>query len=175
MLATSNFLEQGRNIITPGLAASIGATLGLERRLVRRGAEVVLTLLALALARQAATSEGAAGLMQLLDTADETVLTDLTGYVGRFSPGDGEAQVRAVLGPGEPVVFANLRQATGSDLRSLTALLAPVSLAHLGMIVRGRQADAAGLARLLADEAERALASGSPAVRIAEAALAAGA
>lgn len=175
MIARSNFLEQSRNLITPGLVGPIAAALGADQRLVSRGAEVALNLITLAMARQAASMDGAARVWRLVSSADATVLVDLPGYIERYRPGDGEPLRAAVLGPGQGAIFASIFQATGRDLGPLTALLTPVGLALLGTIVWEQRADTVGLARLLLGQAERASDSGSPAARIASAALAAGA
>lgn len=174
MAPQSGFLEQIRTVITPGLVSQISSSLGMEQETVKKGSEVVIPLLSMALARKVSATAGASEVYTLAARSDVSLLSDLGGYVERFSPGAGEADLGQILGGGQSAVFASIRQALGIDLKPLAELLALIMVALIGAVARARRLDAAGLAKLLRSEARRVAGSGSPAGAIIVQALKAG-
>lgn len=163
-----------RNLITPALAAQLGAALKTDPATVTKGAEVALPLLTTALARTASTPGGAAHVLRLVERADGSALANLSQYVAAFRAAEGEAALAPIFGPGQGAVFASLRRSLGVDLAPLTAIAAPITLTFLATVAREQRLDAQGLARVLRAEARDFARSGSPATAMIGAALRAG-
>ena len=109
------------------------------------------------LSRNAATTDGAAGLLAALDRDhDGSIMDDLAGYLGGSDAGAGGAGIlRHTFGERQGQVESALSRSTGVDsssVSSILAMVAPLVLGYLGRQRRAQGLDESGLASMLQQE-----------------------
>ena len=109
------------------------------------------------LSRNAASSDGAAGLLAALDRDhDGSIMDDVVGYLGGGGATTGGAGIlQHIFGGRQGQVESALSRSTGVDQSSVSNILAmapPLVLAYLGRQLRAQNLDAAGLAGMLQQE-----------------------
>ena len=109
------------------------------------------------LSRNAASSDGAAGLLAALDRDhDGSIMDDVVGSLGGGGATTGGAGIlQHILGGRQGQVESALSRSTGVDQSSVSnilAMAAPLVLGYLGRQRRAQNLDAAGLSSLLQQE-----------------------
>jgi hypothetical protein len=109
------------------------------------------------LSRNAASSDGAAGLLAALDRDhDGSIMDDVVGYLGGGGATTGGAGIlQHIFGGRQGQVESALSRSTGVDQSSVSnilAMAAPLVLGYLGRQRRAQNLDAAGLSSLLQQE-----------------------
>lgn len=134
----------------------VGQQLGTDPAATQGAIAAALPVLVGALAKNAASPEGAAALGAALSKDhDGSILNDLSGAVQNYQSGAGAGILRHVLGDRQAAVAAGLGQATGLDAGkagALLTMLAPMVLGALGRAQRSGGLDAGGLAAALGQE-----------------------
>lgn len=144
----SSILNTISAMITPEMLARLGKQFGLSDELTRRGLAITSAVLAGGLARAAATPDGAASVLQLIDTADTGVMSNLSSLLTdkNVARDDIAAQI---FGKNLPVIMDGVKRATGIDITPFVGICAPVVLALAKNLVAQQQLDADGLAKLI--------------------------
>lgn len=140
------------------MAGQVGA----DEASVRTAAAAAVPLLLAAMARNAATDEGAQALHGAISRDhDGSVLDNLAGFLRQGgAPADGAGILRHLLGGRTPVVEGAVARASGLDpakAASLLAMLAPLVMGAAGKAQRQGQLTPADLGRTLSAERDRAL------------------
>jgi len=140
--------------------ATMSTSLGADNAATAQAVKVVVPLLVTALAKNAASPEGATALQGALERDhDGSLLDQIGGYLEAADTSPGEAILRHVLGSRQGTVATGVSKAAGVDLgliQQLLPLVAPLVLAQLGRARRENNLDAGGLASVLAKEAQGA-------------------
>jgi len=132
-------------------------SLGLEERDVTKVLGGALPAMMAGLSRNAATPEGAPGLLGALDRDhDGSIMDDVAKYLaGAGAAAAGTAILGHIFGPKQERVETALSRSTGVERGSvgkIMALAAPMVLGYLGRQRRQQKLDAPGLAGLLDNE-----------------------
>ncbi|HMQ35323.1 MAG TPA: DUF937 domain-containing protein [Chloroflexaceae bacterium] len=147
-------------LITPNVITTLGKQFGLSDELTRQGLALANAVLAGGMARQAATPDGAAGLATLIDGADTSVLSNLSGLLaGAPAKSDLAAQL---YGSNLELVTGGVKKAAGVDIAPIMGLVAPVLMAVTKNVAAQQGVGADGLGKLLQGEL-RSLARSDPA------------
>lgn len=132
--------------------------LGASEKSTGAAVSVAVPVLLSALARNAASSQGAQSLASALERDhDGNVLNDLAGFLGRSPGGSASGILGHLFGARTNEVSAQLGHATGLDAATagrLLQMLAPIALGALGKAKKEGGLDASGLAALLGGEQE---------------------
>ena len=140
--------------------SSLSQSLGSDPEATKTAASAALPLLFSALAKNAATGDGATALGQALDRDhDGSVLDGVANAFGQGSSADGDGILKHVLGSQRGGAEAGIAKLSGLDSgqsSKMLATLAPLVMGALGKAKRSQGLDAAGLAVLLSGEQRQA-------------------
>lgn len=161
----TSVLEALQSQLSGGALKQVAAQLGTDDAGANAAIGAALPVLLGALAKNAASPDGAAALGRALDKDhDGSVLDDLGGAIGNFQGGAGAGILKHVLGGRQDVVAQGLGQAAGLDAGkagALLSMLAPVVMGALGKAKRSGGLDAGGLAAMLGQERQRMAPAGA--------------
>jgi hypothetical protein len=137
----------------------VASQLGTDDSGTSAAISAALPVLLGALAKNAASPDGAAALSNALTKDhDGSILNDLGGALSNYQDGPGDRILKHVLGGKQEAVATGLGKAAGLDASkagALLAMLAPVVLGALGKAQRSGGLDAGGLAAMLGQERQR--------------------
>ena len=140
-------------------AQQMARQLGADQGATSKAIAGALPALVGALARNAASSNGAESLSRALtNDHDGSVLGDIGGFLNQAEQGPGEGILGHILGSRRDTVQAGSSGASGLDVGTITKLLpmlAPLVIGALGQQQRKQGLDAGGLASMLNQEHER--------------------
>lgn len=135
---------------------SLSESLGSDPEATRSATRAALPLLFGALAKNAATDDGASALAGALDRDhDGSVLDGIAGALTGGNRTVGDGILRHVLGGKRQTAEAGIAQASGLDAAqasTMLATLAPLVMGTLGKAKRDRGLDARGVGELLRGE-----------------------
>ncbi len=155
----SSLLESLTSQLTGGAAKQLAQQLGTDDAGTSAAIGAALPVLLGALAKNAASADGAAALSNALSKDhDGSILNDVGGAVTNFQSGAGAKILKHVLGGKQDAVASGLGQAAGLDAGkagALLAMLAPVVMGALGKAQRSGGLDAGGLAAMLGQERQK--------------------
>lgn len=155
----TSLLDTLSSQLTGGAVKQIAQNLGTNDAATSAAISAALPVLLGALARNAATPDGAASLSNALTRDhDGSILNDIGGAVSNFQGGPGAGILKHVLGGKQDVVAQGLGQAAGIDAGkagALLTMLAPMVMGALGKAQRSGGLDAGGLAAMLGQERQR--------------------
>jgi hypothetical protein len=158
----SNLLETLATQLGGSSLETLARSVGGDRTKTQTAMAAALPLLLTALARNAATPQGAQALQQALaKDHDGSVLDDLDGVISRPDGGTGDGILRHVLGDRRGAVEAGIGKASGlhaAGVSTMLTALAPVVMGMLGRTQRQQGLDASALSELLQGEHQRAAA-----------------
>jgi hypothetical protein len=145
------------------LAASglgqVSKSLGTDESTASRAVGAALPVILGALAKNAATDDGAAALSRALTKDhDGSALNDIVGTVLGYQTGPGAGILKHVLGERRGAVEQGLAKSAGLDpakAGALLTMLAPLVMGALGKAQRAEGLDAGGLAAMLGQERQR--------------------
>ncbi len=135
-----------------------GCRIGADPQSTGNAVEAALPALVGALSRKGADTNGASGLMQMLDRdGDGNVLDDLQGFLGgnRAETGAGQNMLQQLLGGQQQRVEQGVAKASGLDAgaaQKLLGMLAPMVMGALAKEKQGKGLDAGGLMGFLGNE-----------------------
>lgn len=124
----TSLMDSFATMLTPDLIEQIGSRLGMDPALVKQGAEIALPLIVTALARSAATSNGAKALTTTIDSADTGLTGNLSGFMSSLSPEDSATAGKQLLGDDSTVVTAKIKETTGLDIAPILGMATPLVL-----------------------------------------------
>ncbi len=164
---STNLVSLAMRFLTTDRIAQIATAMGIDRQLVGKAASAAVPALFASLSSVAAKPGGAAKLESAIAAQDPQLLDKLSEMIESGQGPDLIKQGKDILGglignssmsgiAGALSKFAGVSQATTS---SLLGMLAPAVFAMLGQQKVQRGLDAAGLARLLADQKDHAAAA----------------
>jgi hypothetical protein len=140
----------------------IAGMLGTDRATTTTAVSAALPMLVSALARNAASPDGAAAISGALQRDhDGSILDDLVGALGGgqdIGAAVSGGILRRIFGSQAPQVGASLGQQTGLDsgrMLQLLQILAPIVMGALGRRQREQQLDSDGLSDLLRGERQQ--------------------
>lgn len=138
----------------------LSRTIGADPAATSKAVSGALPLLLGALARNAASPQGAQSLASALERDhDGSLLDNLSGFLGQGSTGVGDGILRHVLGERRGPAEVGLSQMSGLDTSSISqllALLAPMVMGALGKTQRQQGLNVGSLAGLLKQEQTQA-------------------
>lgn len=144
------------NLITPEMVGNLGKQFGLSDELTRQGLTVTNAVLAGGLARAGSTPEGAAAVAGLVQNADSSVLSNLSGLaanvLGGKKTGGANGLADQIFGSNLELVTGGVKKATGIDIGPMLTLCTPVVLGVVKNMAAQQQLDADGIAKLLQSE-----------------------
>lgn len=144
------------NEITRSMTPEVSAQTGLDTGAASGAIEMLIPILTSALARNAASPDGARDLSDALqEDHDGSLLDDLAGYFAQPDTDDGDAILGHVLGGQRAEAEDAVSRSTGLDtaqVARIMAALAPVLLAYLGRQQREKDLGPDGLSDALARE-----------------------
>lgn len=160
----ATLLESLVNQLGGNTASQIGAQLGADPAAAQSAIGAALPVLIGALAKNAASPDGATALGNALSKDhDGSILNDIAGAVTGYQSGAGAGILKHVLGAKKENVAEGLGRSTGlsaAQAGSLLTMLAPLVLGALGKAQRSGGLDAGGLAAALGNE-RKAIEAGS--------------
>ncbi len=137
----------------------IAARLGVDEQTARKAVSIALPMIMAALARNAASKDGAHSLYNALESDhDGSLLGAIGDFVEQGNTGDGESILEHVFGSRLPRVEKTVARSTGLDSQAISklfALLAPMVMAQLGQSRKQQELDPDGVADLLRQESAR--------------------
>ncbi len=153
----SGILATLSNLITPEMVGNLGKQLGLSDELTRQGLTITNAVLAGGLARASSTPEGSAAVAQLVEGADSSVLSNLSGVVANVLGGSktvsvGNGAAGQLFGSNLELVTSGVKKATGIDIAPMLAICTPVVLGVVKNMAAQQQLDADSLAKMLQTE-----------------------
>lgn len=114
--------------------------LGSGAQATERALAAALPVLVIALARNAASAEGARSLLAALDRDhDGSILDDLPGALAGVPSGSGDGIVRHILGLRRGAVEVQISRQAGLDAGSVGRLLATIAPVVMGALGRARR------------------------------------
>jgi hypothetical protein len=144
------------NLITPEMVGNLGKQFGLSDELTRQGLTITNAVLAGGLARAGSTPEGAAAVAELVQNADSSVLSNLSGVaanvLGGKSVNVADGVAGKLFGSNLELITTGVKKATGIDIAPMLAICAPVVLGVVKNMAAQQQLDADGMAKLLQTE-----------------------
>jgi hypothetical protein len=146
--------ELMRSLQSTGGIDQMSRSTGMEQGDVTKVLSGALPALMAGLSRSAARTDGATGLLAVLDRDhDGSVMDDVAGYLaGAGAAAAGTGILRHTLGERQGRVETALSRSTGVDQGSVSQILAmaaPLVLGYLGRQRQNQNLDAAGLLGLL--------------------------
>lgn len=147
----SSILNTLSAMVTPEMIASLGKRFGLSDELTRRGLAITNAVLAGGMARAAATPEGAAAVLQLVDSADTSVMSNLSSLLTSKDAPTSDLADR-LFGKNLPLIMDGVKRTTGIDITPFVGICAPVVLAVAKNLLTQQKLDADGLAKLVQTE-----------------------
>jgi hypothetical protein len=155
----SSILDLLTSQLGGGAIDQIARSVGGNREQVGSVVSGALPVLMGALAKNAASREGAAGLAGALERDhDGSILDNLGAFLGGGDASPGQAILGHVLGGRQPVVERSLAKSSGLDIGQvgqILAMLAPLVMGMLGKQKRQAGLDIGGLAEMLGGERKR--------------------
>jgi hypothetical protein len=152
----SSILATLSNLITPEMVGNLGKQFGMSDELTRQGLVIANAVLAGGMARAASTPEGAGALTKLIDSADSSVISNLSGVAANVLGGKtiniADGAVGQLFGSNLELVTNGVKKATGIDIGPMLAVCAPVMLGVVKNMAAQQQLDADGIAKLLQTE-----------------------
>ena len=143
-----------------GAARTIAQRLGVSETTANTAVQIAVPLILTALARNASRPEGAENLHQAInDDHDGSIFENLTSYLNNPQSADGAGILGHVFGGQQPLITANLAQATGMDQHSASSLLetvAPLVMGAVGQTQQQKGLDASGLSNMLNSQQQQA-------------------
>ncbi len=140
--------------------SSLSQSLGSDSQATKTAASAALPLLFSALAKNAASDDGAAALEKALDRDhDGSILDGVSAAFGQGASTDGDGILKHVLGSQRGDAEAGIAKLSGLDSgqsSQMLAALAPLVMGALGKAKRSQGLDAGGLAGLLSGEQQQA-------------------
>lgn len=140
--------------------SSLSQSLGSDSQATKTAASAALPLLFSALAKNAASDDGAAALEKALDRDhDGSILDGVSAALGQGASTDGDGILKHVLGSQRGDAEAGIAKLSGLDSgqsSQMLAALAPLVMGALGKAKRSQGLDATGLAGLLSGEQRQA-------------------
>lgn len=147
----ASILQTLSMIVTPDMLSGVGKQLGLSNEVTRQGLTISNALVAGGLARAAGSEAGAAQVAALVDKADTGVLGNL-GALASSATGGSTTVTHQLFGNNYDLLLANVKKATGIDIKPLLALSAPMVLGAVKNLAGQQGLDQAGIAKLLQSE-----------------------
>jgi len=143
-------------------AQNLARTVGADPAATQKALGAALPFLLSALAKNAATPQGAEALHQALaKDHDGAVLDNLGTALAQPDARTGDGILRHVLGDRRTAVETGIGKASGLDARSVSTMLtalAPVVMGMLGRTQRQQGLDTSALSKMLQGEQQRAAA-----------------
>jgi hypothetical protein len=141
-------------LMTPDVVAQLAKAISVNAPVVSKSVMIAGPTVLGSLAQTAATTEGAAVLMQMIPrdvSASTTALrSELLEQLGK--DGLSADMMNTVLGPGVNAIASTLSRTAGFDVRPVLALTTPLVMSLMGKAVKTDKLDAAGLAEMLQRE-----------------------
>src|SRR5215471_6057061 len=152
-----NLVEMIREYIPGGLTDTIASLFGESREKTQLGMTAALPGILSGLVGATSTSEGARRLNDAVDGADDSILSNPSGLLGKLGSSDsGLGMIRSVLGAGGlSELTGNIGRISGLSGKGTTGLLsflAPLILGVLKNIKNTKGLDSAGLTSLLGSQ-----------------------
>jgi hypothetical protein len=145
--------------VSGGTLQQLSSQLGSDPGTTSSAISAALPILVGALARNAASNEGATSLNKALDNHDGSILDNIGAMLNVDTRRDGAAILGHVLGGSHEPVVQGVSRSSGlspEKTGALLQMLAPVVLGALGTARRQDGLDASGMASMLGAEAEQA-------------------
>lgn len=170
-------LMQGQ--LDDNLIAHLSNTIGgADKKQTTTAAQGIMSTLVSALAKNAATPEGANGLLGALDRDhDGSILDDVVGFIGggKATPGhartlNGDGIIKHLLGDRQNGAVDMISKMSGleqSKTGNLMSMLAPVVMGMLGRQKRNEGLDIGGLTELLSGTVTSQRQAGNPLMHMA--------
>lgn len=147
-----------------GAVDRIAGRIGADRSTTQGAIGAAVPLLVTALAKNAATPEGAKSLDKAIEKDhDGGLLDNLSGFLGNPAVANGAGILEHMLGGKKESVAGGLSKGTGlsaGQSTQLLAILAPIVMAALGKTKKSQGFDVGGLASMLAGEKQAAARQG---------------
>lgn len=161
----SDLLAELQQALGGGAVQQIAAQLGTDNATAGSAVGAALPMLVSALARNAASPDGAAALHNALqrDHADGGALNDVAGAISGHADGPGASILGHIFGGQQNAAAQGVGQATGLGAQgggALLSILAPLVLGALGRRTAQGGLDAGGLAGMLAGQQQAMQGSG---------------
>jgi hypothetical protein len=152
-----NLIEMIREYIPAGLTDTIASLFGESREKTQLGMNAALPGILSGLVGATSTPEGARRLTDAVDGADDSILSNPSGLLGKLGSSDsGLGMIRSVLGAGGlSELTGNIGRTSGLSGKGTTGLLsflAPLILGVLKNIKNTKGFDSAGLTSLLGSQ-----------------------
>jgi hypothetical protein len=149
--------------LTGGAVRTIAQRLGVSETTANTAVQIAVPLILTALARNASQPQGAESLHQAVNNDhDGSIFENLMGYLNNPQSGNGAGILEHVFGGQQPLITANLAQATGMDQNSASGLLetvAPLVMGAVGQTQQQNGLDASGLSNMLNSQEQQAQAN----------------
>jgi|RhiMetdeSRZDD1v2_1073273.scaffolds.fasta_scaffold204987_4 hypothetical protein len=149
--------------LTGGAVRTIAQRLGVSETTANTAVQIAVPLILTALARNASQPQGAESLHQAVNNDhDGSIFENLMGYLNNPQSGNGAGILGHVFGGQQPLITANLAQATGMDQNSASGLLetvAPLVMGAVGQTQQQNGLDASGLSNMLNSQEQQAQAN----------------
>lgn len=139
--------------------AAISQRLGIDPQTAQQAIAGAIPILTGAMARNAATPDGAADLHQALQQHDGGILNQVTQYIGQGDTTTGDGILGHLLGHRQSNATTGLAQATGLDAGTagqLLSMLAPLVMGAIGRAHNQQGSGPGDLAGMLNAEHEQA-------------------
>jgi len=169
-----NLMDLLQGQLPDNMVDQLSSQLGADRQQTASAATGIMGTLVSALARNAATPQGAAALSNALDRDhDGSILSNLAGLLGGQTPAqdnralNGAGILNHILGDRQNGAVDMISQMSGlnsGQTGNLMQMLAPVVMGMLGQSKRQQGLDVAGLAGLLTNVASSKQAQSNPAM-----------
>jgi hypothetical protein len=149
--------------LTGGAVRTIAQRLGVSETTANTAVQIAVPLILTALAHNASQPQGAESLHQAVNNDhDGSIFENLMGYLNNPQSGNGAGILGHVFGGQQPLITANLAQATGMDQNSASGLLetvAPLVMGAVGQTQQQNGLDASGLSNMLNSQEQQAQAN----------------
>ena len=128
---------------------------GIEPALVTKGIGAIGPVVLCALAKRAATPEGAQALFKVLpQSPGEGWLSGITDYLGGGTAGRQAPGAGSIFGAGSNAIAATISEKLGFNVRPLVSMAAPLVLGLLARAVKSQNLNASGLAAAVRGESD---------------------
>lgn len=146
-----NLIPSLASLITPDISGRLARLFKVEEATVSNAVKILSALALAALAKKAATPEGAAAALGSLPQKDEpgllaSLVAAFKGDVPSETPAD---RMQALFGGGINSMISSLSRKLGFDLGPLAGMLTPLIGQQLAKTAKAQALDAAGFAKLL--------------------------
>lgn len=149
-------IDQLQSQLSGSALSALSQQLGADEQATNQGISAALPVLMSAMARNANSTEGASGLMSMIDQdGDGSIMDDLAGFLGSTENGPANSILSNLLGPKQGTAERGISQASGLNSGQTSALianLAPVVMSFLTQQKQQGNMDTNGLQNMMQQE-----------------------